>query len=157
MWDAEGGLGDADAEGEDDPAYADGVYKKANDSGVEIFVPVGIRNEEGMIEPLPVEDGRDREPTQVGRTHAMNVDNTSEEALFGGLSEYVPPRAGELVCSSFQSYIFLHKSDYSIECKRYTCDGTVTNPTHRDYSRDQFRRSQLFNFTHLPQCTQNRC
>lgn len=98
VWNAEDGLGDPDAEGEDDPDYADGIYKNVNDSGVEIYVPIGIRNEEGVIEPLPAQQRHGGELTQMGR---MDVDNAPEEALFGGLSEYVPPRAGELVGSSF--------------------------------------------------------
>jgi len=100
VWDAEDGLGDADAEGEDDPDYVDGVFSKVNDSGVEIVVPIGIRNKEGIIEPLPVRDGSNGELTRCGSMNDMDVDNTSGEALFGGLSEYVPQRAGELVRSS---------------------------------------------------------
>lgn len=95
VWNAEDDLGDADAEGEDDPDYTGGVYKEVNDSGVEILIPIGVRNEDGAIEPLPAQDGQNKTVTQVGRTDTMEVDN--EEALFGGRSEYVPRRAGELV------------------------------------------------------------
>ena len=118
-WDAEQGLGDADADGEDDPDYANGVFvgsSKVNDSGVEILVPIGIRNEEGVILPLVLSDKgigagvdqNDDELTQQpekidagsrgeqGGGNSMDIDS---EALFGGFSEHVPPRAGALVGS----------------------------------------------------------
>jgi hypothetical protein len=115
VWDAEHGLGegDADAEGEDDPDYVGGVFvggggKGVNDSGVEILVPIGIRNEEGVIEPLVLSerDGDDELTQKAGKTGSgegggvgvnMDVDDASQEAHFGGSSEYVPPRAGALV------------------------------------------------------------
>ena len=114
IWDAEHGLGDADAEGEDDPDYVDGVFvggSKVNDSGVEILVPIGIRNEEGAIMPIKLsEKGVVTENVMVqierkassgegGMRVDMDVDDTSEEH-FGGFSERVPSHAGELVGSS---------------------------------------------------------
>lgn len=115
IWDAEHGLGDADAEGEDDPDYVDGVFvggSKVNDSGVEILVPIGIRNEEGVIVPIKSpESGIGTEENVMmqmekkagsgerGIRVDMEVDDTSEER-FGGFSEHVPLHAGELVRSS---------------------------------------------------------
>jgi hypothetical protein len=130
VWDAEHGLGDVDAEGEDDPDYVDGMFvgsSKVNDSGVEIIVPIGIRNEEGVIVPLKlsqrgpgIEAGEEGELTQrvkkIGsgegemRGFDMDVDDTSEEAHFGGSSEYVPPRAGALV-RSIGSLYFINLTD----------------------------------------------
>lgn len=93
VWDAENGMGDndADAEGDDDPDYIDGVFVgegKMNDSGVEIMAPIGIRMEDGMIKPLSASD----------KAALMDVDGASQEMHFEGRAEYVPPRAGELVC-----------------------------------------------------------
>lgn len=112
VWDAEYGLGGADADGEDDPDYVDGVFvggKGVNDSGVEILVPIGIRNEEGVVIPLVLLEregnGEDELAQRKGNAGSggegvgMDVDDTSQEAHFGGSSEYVPPRAGALVCS----------------------------------------------------------
>jgi meiosis-specific protein HOP1 len=115
VWDVEHGLGDADAEGEDDPDYVDGVFvggSKVNDSGVEILVPIGIRNEEGVIVPIKFSErgvGTDENVMmqmerkagsgERGMRVDMDVDDTSEEH-FGGFSERVPLHAGELVRSS---------------------------------------------------------
>jgi hypothetical protein len=116
VWDAEQGLGDADAEGEDDPDYIDGVFvgcSDVNDSGVEMS-PIGIRTGEGVIIPLVlsekgVEAGAEGDLTQRARNNrhgdggdggdGMDVDGKSEEVHFGGSSEYVPPHAGALVRS----------------------------------------------------------
>jgi hypothetical protein len=59
---------DLDAEGDDDDEYV----RNADGS----FVPIGVRNEDGVIEPIP-----------------MDV----EEAHFGGVSQTVPTRLHELV------------------------------------------------------------
>jgi meiosis-specific protein len=77
-------LHDIDGEGEDDPEYVrlpDGTYErvKFHDPGVDNMAPIGLRNENGAIEPL---------------TFSMQVDS---EAHFGGVSEPVPTRLQELV------------------------------------------------------------
>ncbi|KAJ7161498.1 HORMA domain-containing protein [Mycena crocata] len=69
VWSADGTVvgDDVDAEGEDDPDYV------RNPDGS--FVPIGVRNEAGVIEPLPVD---------------------FEEAHFGGVSQTVPTRLYDL-------------------------------------------------------------
>lgn len=109
VWEAEHGLaadGDADADGEDDPDYVDGIFVgngKVDDSGVDFTVPVGIRMDDGEIKPLPVEPPRTRSKTkQSAPGNAMEVDRAaSVEAYFGGVSEDVPLRAGALVRNMF--------------------------------------------------------
>jgi meiosis-specific protein HOP1 len=79
VWDAEDGLancGDVDAEGEDDPSYV----RAFDDSGVEFFVPIGIRNGDGQIEPMPIE-----------------VEVEKETLVFEGVEERAPGHVGDLV------------------------------------------------------------
>lgn len=76
-------VGDDDADGDDDPDYIkqpDGSYVKIiHEATLGSMVPVGLRNELGVIEPLDI---------------PKNID----EALFGGISEIVPTRLNEIVC-----------------------------------------------------------
>lgn len=99
-WDAESGL-DADADGEDDPDYVEGVFVgNANDSGVEFPVPLGIRMEDGGIRPLPLElikSGSTRRQSDSAHSNdAMEVDEGAE-THYAGYSEKVPSHAGALV------------------------------------------------------------
>lgn len=80
VWPAEADL-DMDAEGEDDPDYArqsDGSFLRVSDS--HILVPVGIRNETGIIEAIP-----NAKPT---------------ETVYGGGPEQVPIHLNDLVSLS---------------------------------------------------------
>lgn len=78
-------LHDIDAECEDDPDYLllpDGSYKEIiHASGPESLTPIGLRNEAGEIEPLPL---------------AM----VTEEAHFAGVSEHIPTQLDQLVSCS---------------------------------------------------------
>jgi len=68
---------DADAEGEDDPDYVrqeDGSLLRVSDSHVP--VPLGIRNEAGVIEAIPASD---------------------KEAIYGGELEVTPMHLSDLV------------------------------------------------------------
>lgn len=97
-WDAEAGL-DVDADGEDDPDYADGVFVgNVDDSGVEFPVPIGIRMEDGEIKPLPLEFIKTRSsPRQSNSANsAMEVDEGAERH-YAGYPEKVPSHAGALV------------------------------------------------------------
>jgi meiosis-specific protein HOP1 len=74
-------LHDIDGEGEDDPDYVrlpDGSYERAilHASGPDSLTPIGLRNEAGEIEPLPI---------------------VPEEAHFGGVLEPIPTRLDQLV------------------------------------------------------------
>ncbi|KAF9446336.1 HORMA-domain-containing protein [Macrolepiota fuliginosa MF-IS2] len=76
---------DRDAEGEDDPDYArqpDGSFLRVSDS--HIPVPIGIRNEAGVIE-------------------AIVIPKTMEEAVYGGAPESVPVHLSELVIRPYES------------------------------------------------------
>ncbi|KII89093.1 hypothetical protein PLICRDRAFT_698216 [Plicaturopsis crispa FD-325 SS-3] len=76
---------DPDAEGEDDPAYGpDGSYIGYNDSGI-AFGPIGIRNDDGEIEPFP------------GGLVASN----DGEALYRGPSLPVASRVGQQMATEF--------------------------------------------------------
>lgn len=69
---------DADAEGEDDPDYVrqeDGSLLRVSDSHV--LVPLGIRNEAGVIEAIPASE--------------------KEEAVYGGELEVAPMHLSDLV------------------------------------------------------------
>lgn len=82
-------LVDMDADGEDDPEYiqlSDGTYeKKLLLEAPDIVTPVGIKNDHGIIEPLP-----------------MEVDQS--EVCFVGVTEVVPARLAELVRSQASKY-----------------------------------------------------
>ncbi|KAF7337922.1 HORMA domain-containing protein [Mycena venus] len=69
VWSADAGVegDDLDAEGDDDPDY----FRNADGN----FVAIGVRNEEGIIEPIPMD---------------------AEEKHFGGVSQTVPTRLHEL-------------------------------------------------------------
>ena len=80
IWDAEDTrLTDADAEGEIDPDFA-------NDSGVELVEPLGVRTNDGRIRPLTAQE--------VELEEAMEVD--SDEQFFGK-PDFEPERVGQLV------------------------------------------------------------
>ena len=80
VWDAEESrLTDADAEGEDDPDYA-------NDSGVAFVEPLGVKTDDGTIRPVTAED--------FETANAMDVD---ENEQFFGKPDYEPERLGQLV------------------------------------------------------------
>jgi len=69
---------DADAEGEDDPDYVrqkDGSFLRVSDSHT--LIPIGIRNEAGVIEAIPVTE--------------------KEEAVYGGEHEVTPMHLSDLV------------------------------------------------------------
>jgi len=69
---------DADAEGEDDPDYVrqeDGSLLRVSDSHV--LVPLGIRNEAGVVEAIPASE--------------------KEEAVYGGELEVTPMHLSDLV------------------------------------------------------------
>jgi hypothetical protein len=70
VWSADVGVEDEDpdAEGEEDTDF----FRTADGS----FVPIGLRNDEGVIVPLPMD---------------------TEEAHFGGVSQTVPTRLHDLV------------------------------------------------------------
>jgi hypothetical protein len=104
VWSVEGDEEDPDAEGEPDEGYvltADGTYEKQTAIGDDLPVPIGFRNQEGMIVPIPLEengDGQARYVTEDETDAVMDVDPvTQTEALFEGMSEPVPTRVGELV------------------------------------------------------------
>lgn len=70
-------LGDLDAVGEDDPDYIrlpDGSFQL-----LEAISPIGIRNESGSIDAMPIQE-------------------ETEEAHFGGVSESAPKHLREMVC-----------------------------------------------------------
>jgi hypothetical protein len=101
---SEGDEEDRDAEGEPDEGYvltADGTYEKQTEVGDDLPAPIGFRNQEGLIVPIPFEKSRDDQAgyETEGETDAvMDVDPvTQTEALFEGISEPVPTRVGELV------------------------------------------------------------
>lgn len=105
---------EADAHGEDDPEYAGGVFVGSKDGAVNVddsgvamgpavvpaVVPLGIRNAEGEVVPVPP----GRIAAEVGARGAggadvdgMDVGSVGEEAQYAGMSEDVPLRAGALV------------------------------------------------------------
>ncbi|KAF8623560.1 hypothetical protein AX15_006330 [Amanita polypyramis BW_CC] len=70
---------DMDADGEEDPEYVrlpDGSFEK-NLSNTDVITPVGVKNNDGIVEPLQ-----------------MDVDRN--EACFGGVAEVVPSKLAEL-------------------------------------------------------------
>lgn len=83
-WSAEDSveLGDADAEGDEDSGQEDHV-KHPDGYYIEIDAvsPIGIRNKDGIIEALP-------------------ADQSTTEAQFSGVSEYVPKKLHEIVGAS---------------------------------------------------------
>lgn len=123
VWDVEHGLGDIDAEGEDDPDYIDVVGGKFNDSGVDFAMPLGIRNEEGTIVPLASTKEGMRLDT------AMDVDGAPQEALFLGLIEVAPSRAGALVCRLLTPLAMINHKSVS-EIDRHRHGRTYANSAH---------------------------
>ncbi|KAH9843171.1 HORMA-domain-containing protein [Rhodofomes roseus] len=80
VWDADDGMCDADADGEEDPDFV-----PADDSGVEFFAPIGIRDEEGNIQPYDPrgkQSGRFEEVRYAGR--AEDVPNEIAQLAEGG-------------------------------------------------------------------------
>ena len=100
VWGVDGDDDDRDAEGESDDGYiltADGTYERAN-PGVDHHAPIGLRNQDGHIVPMPlISDANGR----LAGNLSANADSVSvPEAQFGGVSETVPSRVGELVSLS---------------------------------------------------------
>ncbi|KAA1469348.1 DNA-binding protein [Dentipellis sp. KUC8613] len=101
VWDADN-LGrmdsrDVDAEGEVDPEY---IPDEADDSGVglDVWVPLGVRNEDGEIIPLSREQQvAERREHMQGSGGDMDVDGgNTQELLFGGTTESIPSCVGHL-------------------------------------------------------------
>lgn len=104
VWDADGGMCDVDADGEEDPDYlgesnsllvfmwaqmisgscANGGM--ADDSGVDFFVPIGIRDAAGNIKAY----------TEVRKQQSGD----DSEARYAGRADNVPHQIGQLVRSS---------------------------------------------------------
>ena len=90
VWSAEADLelGDADAEGEDDPGDLvqgpDGVYVSRS-----TLVPVGLRNENGDIEPVP------RDESRTPTAHFQGI----KEPVMTRLQEIVSPFS---ICEVYQ-------------------------------------------------------
>ena len=110
VWGVEGDEDDPDADGEPDEGYvltSDGTYERRSVDD-DLPAPIGLRNQGGLIVPLPLEKGCNDQATSASGEHidsAMDVDIvTQSEALFEGLSEPVPTRVGELV--NFSSISF---------------------------------------------------
>jgi hypothetical protein len=103
VWGMEEGLCDQDPDGEnglDRVLCADGTFAPINvhDSGVDIILPIGIRNDKGGIEPIPSagKETGEKNPENVGMNDYINVD-LEVEALFGGVSETAPNHVAKLV------------------------------------------------------------
>ncbi|TFY60425.1 hypothetical protein EVJ58_g5155 [Rhodofomes roseus] len=85
VWDADDGMCDADADGEEDPDFVPGSCGgggTTDDSGVEFFAPIGIRDKEGNIQPFYDPRGK-----QSGRF---------EEVRYAGRAEDVPNEIAQL-------------------------------------------------------------
>ncbi|KZT71267.1 HORMA-domain-containing protein [Daedalea quercina L-15889] len=92
VWDADSGLCDADADGEKDPDYATGSCRDgrtADDSGVEFFDPIGIRDEAGKIKQFS------------GTAASQNV--TGSEVRYAGRVDSVPNQIAQLAEGAKQS------------------------------------------------------
>lgn len=114
VWAVEGSpdsLINDDAEGEVDPDYVEGASAASDTvhetgyriishgNGVEDYsmVPLGRRNEDGEIVPMPVEDG------------AVGENGNENEPHYSGVSEKAPSHVGELV--SLQSSLILFPAE----------------------------------------------
>ncbi|EED82474.1 predicted protein [Postia placenta Mad-698-R] len=96
VWDADDGLCDIDADGEEDPEYAAGSDDsnesvslgswRVHDSGVEFLEPIGIRDEDGQIVPFPKDEAQ--------RCPAEEVQ--AEEAQYAGRHDNVPNHVAQL-------------------------------------------------------------
>nr|QHB50184.1 meiosis-specific protein hop1 [Sparassis latifolia] len=91
VWDADDGLGDADADGEDDPDVTSGENAsfylgswRVHDSGVEFVMPIGIRDDEGNIKPFSKEERQERAVSRA------------EEAQYTGKQDSVPSHVAQL-------------------------------------------------------------
>ncbi|KAI0934776.1 hypothetical protein AcW1_006192 [Taiwanofungus camphoratus] len=99
VWDGDEGLGDVDADGEDDPECVQGTGTdgKSNSSlgawrvkgrEVELVAPLGVRDENGRIIPCTEEEkGKGADADQCGKI---------EEAQYAGKQDNVPSRIGQL-------------------------------------------------------------
>ncbi|KAJ3558173.1 hypothetical protein NM688_g1079 [Phlebia brevispora] len=90
VWDAEEGLADADAEGEnDDGRQVLGAWRIRQTGSMEFVGPLGMRDGDGNIVPLPCE------PDDSAKELSP-----SAECLFQGVKEKVPRHVGQLELSS---------------------------------------------------------
>ncbi|KAH9930747.1 uncharacterized protein B0H18DRAFT_1116858 [Fomitopsis serialis] len=75
VWDADDGMCDADADGEEDPDYipgSSGDGGRVDDSGVEFFAPIGVRDEAGNVQSLnEQQSGPDGEVRYTGRVDSV--------------------------------------------------------------------------------------
>ena len=91
VWNAESRtLTDSDAIGEVDPDYAD-------DSGISLPTLLGLRKEDGCIEPMEAED--------------VEMTSAQEGAQYFGAAEEVPSHVGKLVSAHITSYFDRFKPD----------------------------------------------
>jgi meiosis-specific protein len=127
VWKVDGDDDERDAEGEPDEGYViavDGTYIRV-DPSVDPQVPIGIRNQNGSIDPMPVARIADTAKDLHGESaeHPMDVDSASvPEAQFGGISEEVPTRVSELV--RLIDYVFFNAHS-EFTCSR-TCSQHLT-------------------------------
>ncbi|KAI0699230.1 HORMA domain-containing protein [Cytidiella melzeri] len=84
IWDAEEGLNDVDAEGEDDEGENAAAVWRVGDNGLEFVGPIGIRDADGNIAPLSASQVQSQQPS------------VAAEALFEGVKENVPRHVGQL-------------------------------------------------------------
>ncbi|CAL1707531.1 unnamed protein product [Somion occarium] len=94
VWDAEDGMGDADGEYDDDsddsgsPSQVLETWRMGK-AGLELVIPMGLRNSDGSIVPLPA----------PAKTSGKNIPESLADAHYVGAKENVPTRVGELVSS----------------------------------------------------------
>ncbi|KAI0053877.1 hypothetical protein FA95DRAFT_1600397 [Auriscalpium vulgare] len=94
VWDAEmlgrADSADFDAEGEVDPECQLGP---ANDSGIDLdsWIPLGVRRGDGEIVPLSLQEREDsKQDTLPSGQEVMDLDEPTQELIFGGQPESVP-------------------------------------------------------------------
>jgi len=154
VWSVEGDE-DPDAEGEPDDGYvltADGTYEKQTAAGDSLPAPIGIRNQDGLVVPIPFEDGdgdgqaryaREDGPDVVMDVHPV----TQSEVVFEGVSEPVRTRVGDLVCLHSVSkgrelilYRFkiwqMQRMSYSIKLSKYVLHKTLRIAPSRKFPVD---------------------
>ncbi|KAH9952085.1 HORMA domain-containing protein [Amylocystis lapponica] len=104
VWDADDGLCDIDADGEEDPDFADernsgdGILqrRRVDDSGVEFCMPIGIRDDEGQVKPL---SKAEKMQNTAGQGKA------TQEAQYTGKLDSVPNRIAQLAATSLPGQI----------------------------------------------------
>ncbi|THU81512.1 DNA-binding protein [Dendrothele bispora CBS 962.96] len=137
---------DADAEGDDDPEYA----KSASPSFVhQPIVPIGVRNEDGMIEPFPPDAGMDVDEREA---HFFGVSQTIPTGLkevhvfssIDGLSKKVPATSNiEQTQVIDESQEHTDSSSNQIQLGRDVSDSVTNTPTPMNRTRRNAARQEI--------------